>query len=70
MFLISTPAIVFVVNYADRLPVALRVLAIAAIVAIGLSLFDVMGRANYATFMSWSSCAGSPTEQPPPRARP
>ncbi len=54
VFLISTPAIVFVVNYADRLPVALRVLAIAAIAAIGLSLFDVMGRANYATFMSWS----------------
>jgi hypothetical protein len=54
VFLISTPAIVFVVNYADRLPVVLRLLAIAAIAAVGLSLFDVMGRTNYATFMSWS----------------
>lgn len=55
VFLISTPAIVFVVNYADRLAPVLRVGAIAAIAAIGLSLFDVMGRANYATFMSWSA---------------
>jgi hypothetical protein len=55
VFLISTPAIVFVVNYADRLSHVLRVCAIAAIAAIGLSLFDVMGRANYAAFMSWSA---------------
>jgi len=55
VFLISTPAIVFVVNYADRLPTVLRIGAIAAIAAIGLSLFDIMGRANYAAFMSWSA---------------
>ena len=54
VLLISTPAIVFVANYADRLSPVLRVGAIAAVATIGLSLFDLMGRANYATFMSWS----------------
>ena len=55
VFLISAPAILFVVNYADRLPPVLRAAAIASIAAIGLSLFDVMGRANYTMFMAWSA---------------
>jgi hypothetical protein len=54
VFLISTPAVVLVMNYIDRFPVAMRAVVIAAISTIGLSLFDVMGRANYAAFMSWS----------------
>jgi len=54
VFLLATPAVMLLVNYSDRLPVALRVLTIAALATIGLSLFDVVGRARYATFMSWS----------------
>jgi hypothetical protein len=54
VFLLSTPAIVFLVNYADRLPGALRIAAIAAMAAIGASIYDVMGRAAYAAFMRWS----------------
>jgi hypothetical protein len=54
VFLISTPAVVYLVNYEDRLPRAMRVLAIASVAVIGLSLYDVMGRAAYRTFMALS----------------
>lgn len=54
VFLLATPAVMLLVNYSDRLPLALRVITIAALATIGLSLFDVMGRARYATFMAWS----------------
>jgi hypothetical protein len=54
VFLVSTPAIVLLANYEERLPPPLRVLSAAAILIVGLSLYDVMGRANYAMFMSMS----------------
>jgi alpha-1,2-mannosyltransferase len=54
VFLVSTPAIALLVNYEAQLPSPVRVLAAAAILTIGLSLYDVMGRAHYATFMSMS----------------
>lgn len=54
VFLLSTPLILFIVNYEDRLPGWLRALAILAIAAIGLSIYDVMGRAAYSAFMAWS----------------
>lgn len=54
VFLLSTPAILFIANYEDRLPGVLRVLTIVAIAAIGLSIYDVMGRAAYGAFMAWS----------------
>jgi hypothetical protein len=54
VFLLSTPAIVYLVNYEDRLPRPLRLAAAVAIATIGLSLYDVMGRAAYAAFMSMS----------------
>lgn len=54
VFLLATPAVMLIANYSDRLPVVLRVVTIGALVTIGLTLFDVMGRARYATFMSWS----------------
>jgi Glycosyltransferase family 87 len=54
VFLIATPAIVYLANYEDLLPRPLRVVTIAAVAAIGLSLFDVMGRAAYSTFMRLS----------------
>lgn len=55
VFLISTPAIAFIVNYEDRLPRVLRVLAIVAIAVVGLSVFDLMGRRLYAAFMATSA---------------
>ena len=54
VFLIATPAIVFLANYQDRLPRPLRVLTIAAVATIGFSLFDLMGRAAYHAFMRLS----------------
>ena len=54
VFLVSTPAIVFLANYEDRLPRLLRLLAAAAVATIGLSLYDLMGRAAYSVFMAWS----------------
>jgi hypothetical protein len=54
VFLIATPAVMLLVNYLPALPGGLRVLTIAAIAAIALSIFDLMGRAAYATFMQLS----------------
>ena len=54
VFLLSAPAVAYLANYEDRLPRAVRVLAIAALAAIGLSLFDVMGRSAYRAFMEAS----------------
>jgi hypothetical protein len=42
------------VNHEDRLPGPIRIAAAVAIAVAGLSLFDVMGRAAYATFMALS----------------
>jgi hypothetical protein len=54
VFLIATPAVVYVANYRGQLPLGLRILSFAALATIGLSLFDVLGRANYARFMALS----------------
>jgi alpha-1,2-mannosyltransferase len=54
VFLVSTPAIVFLANYEDRLPLLLRLLTVAAVATIGLSLYDLVGRAAYSAFMAWS----------------
>jgi hypothetical protein len=54
VFLLSTPAIMCLLNDRDRLPPGLRGAAVAALATIGLSLFDVMGRTAYAAFMSMS----------------
>jgi hypothetical protein len=54
VFLISTPAIVYVANHEDELPGALRIGALTALAVIGLSLFDVLGRRGYAQFMALS----------------
>jgi hypothetical protein len=51
VLLIATPAVVYLANYADTLPRFQRGLTIAAALTIGLSLFDLMGRAAYAAFM-------------------
>ncbi|MEO8076138.1 MAG: glycosyltransferase family 87 protein [Acidobacteriota bacterium] len=54
VFLLSTPAIMYVLNYEDRLPPLLRAAVGLALVTIGLTLYDVMGRSAYASFMSLS----------------
>jgi hypothetical protein len=54
VFLMSTPAIVFLANYEDRLPVLVRVLTFGAMAIVGFSLYDLMGRAAYSAFMRWS----------------
>lgn len=54
VFLVSTPAIMYLVNYQDRLPRAWRILAAAAVATIAFSVYDLMGRAAYGAFMSLS----------------
>jgi arabinofuranan 3-O-arabinosyltransferase len=54
VFLVSTPAIVFLLNYEDRLPTPVRAATLAALAIVGLSLFDLMGRAAYGRFMALS----------------
>ena len=51
VLLIATPAVMYLANYLDALPRPWRALTILAGLTIGLSLFDVMGRAAYAAFM-------------------
>jgi Glycosyltransferase family 87 len=47
ILVVCTPAVVCLVNYIDRLPRALRPLSVIAIAAIGLTLFDLVGRTVY-----------------------
>ena len=54
LLLLATPAVVFLVNYADRLPAWLRVAAGIAVATSAFSLFDIMGRRAYGTFMALS----------------
>jgi hypothetical protein len=54
VFLIATPAIVYLANYEDRLPQPLRAITIVAVATIGLAIFDLMGRTAYYAFMRLS----------------
>jgi hypothetical protein len=54
VLLLGTPAIAFLVNYGDRLPRAVGVATAIAVFIAAFSVFDVMGRRAYATFMGWS----------------
>jgi hypothetical protein len=54
VFLIATPAIIFLANYLDLLPRPIRMLTIVAVATIAFSLFDIMGRAAYNVFMELS----------------
>jgi hypothetical protein len=47
VLVVCTPAVVCLANYIDRLPRALRLLSAVAIAAIGLTLFDLVGRTVY-----------------------
>ena len=44
VLVVSTPAVIYLANYHDRLPRPLRWLSVAAIAVIGLTLFDLLGR--------------------------
>lgn len=52
--LVSAPAVMFVVNYHGSMPRPLRGLVLVAFAAIGLSIYDVLGRENYMRFMNAS----------------
>ncbi|MGH9372074.1 MAG: glycosyltransferase family 87 protein [Vicinamibacterales bacterium] len=54
VFLVSTPAIMYLLNYERDLPGPIRVGTIAALATIAFSLYDVMGRRAYAAFMMLS----------------
>ena len=55
VFLLATPAVMYLVNYDRQLPRPARAAAWLAMAAAGFSLYDVMGRAAYARFMAWSA---------------
>lgn len=54
VFLIATPAIVYIANYLDRIPQPLRALTVLALLTIGLVVFDLLGRRLYYEFMRLS----------------
>jgi hypothetical protein len=54
VFLIATPAVVYLVNYDADLHPALRVLSWIALAVIAFSLYDIVGRSVYARFMALS----------------
>ena len=54
VFLVSTPAIALFANYHRELPSAQRVVTWIAVLAIGLVIYDVVGRQLYRAFMNWS----------------
>ena len=51
MLLVATPAIVCLVNYEDRLAPMMRTLTIAAMIVVGFSIYDLIGRTAYRAFM-------------------
>jgi len=54
VFLIATPAVIFLINYRDQMPAFWRVMIPLTLGAIGLSIFDLMGRTAYYAFMRMS----------------
>lgn len=54
VFLIGTPAIMLLINDLPSLPRGLRYAAAASMAIVALSIYDLMGRAAYSTFMRLS----------------
>jgi alpha-1,2-mannosyltransferase len=54
VLLVSTPAVMYLVNYDRDLPAPVRTATIVALAAIALSLYDVIGRRAYGVFMALS----------------
>ncbi len=55
VFLVATPAVMFILNYFATLKKPLRGVAAAALALIGFTLYDLMGRAAYSRFMMLSA---------------
>ena len=54
VFLLATPAVLFLANFDASLPSMQRVLTWGALALAGLTIYDIVGRAAYATFMRLS----------------
>lgn len=54
VFLVSTLAVMYLVNYTDALPKPVRVVVIAALLIVAFSIFDLVGRRAYTGFMRLS----------------
>lgn len=54
VFLIATPAVMLLINELAALPRGLRYATVASMAIVALSIFDLMGRAAYSTFMRLS----------------
>lgn len=54
VFVVATPAVMYLVNYADCLPRPLRTVVIVALLVMAFSIFDLIGRTAYTLVMSWS----------------
>ncbi|MGH9198685.1 MAG: hypothetical protein ACRD1T_23520, partial [Acidimicrobiia bacterium] len=54
VLLISTPAVMCLINYYGRFPTVLKGLVAVSLFLVGFSLFDLMGRRLYSLFMSLS----------------
>jgi hypothetical protein len=52
--LLATPAVMCLINYSDRLPPALKTLTVLALAVVGLTIYDVIGRAAFSAFMDQS----------------
>ena len=52
--MVATPAVMCLINYEQQLPLAVRAGAIAAMAIVGLTIYDLMGRAAYSAFMGQS----------------
>jgi hypothetical protein len=55
VLLISTPAVMLLLNDLPKVPRALRRAAVVAVAVAALSIYDLMGRATYAQFMALSA---------------
>jgi hypothetical protein len=55
VFLISTPAVMLLINELPSLPRNLRIATVASIAVVALSIYYLMGREAYATFMALSA---------------
>jgi hypothetical protein len=50
----STPAVMLLINYDRRLPAPVRIATSVALATIAFSIYDLLGRRAYATFMELS----------------
>jgi hypothetical protein len=54
VFLIATPGVMLLINESSALPRGLSAAALASIAIVGLTIYDLVGRDVYGTFMRLS----------------